>query len=100
MADHLEETSILAVEAHADDSDVNFSGTAVRFSGDGATARFLSACNGRKAHRSASEADLAVRRAGEVPRCAVMLGVEQYEALGCSDCEHEMTVSGNQTGFN
>lgn len=93
MSDRLKGVRVLVVGAHPDDPDINFGGSAVRFSREGATVRFLSVCNGSKGHRVLSEEALAERRFGEMQRSAAILGVEKYTTLGCPDCELEATMA-------
>jgi len=78
VSDRLRGVRVLVVGAHPDDPDINFGGSAVRFSREGAVVRFLSVCNGSKGHQTMSEGDLAARRLGEMQRSAAILGVEKY----------------------
>ena len=83
---------VLVLGAHPDDPDVCMAGTAVKYSAEGATVRFVSLTNGDKGHRTLSCKDLASRRKGETAAAARALGIESYVVLDHPDCELEVTL--------
>lgn len=85
VPDHPQQLRVLCIGAHPDDCEIQFGGTAARFTGSGHAVKFLSVTNGDAGHQVLEGEELAAVRVREAKEAARRLGIAASEVLSHHD---------------